>query len=505
MKLNTLYFLFLLVVPAFGNNNYIVVNKKNVIHKFVPFDKETDHFVRDIFKDWENDTFDVFDQVKDPQSIAIDLGAWIGTTAIWLSKNFSHVIAVDADRVSLKCLKMNLAASECPNVTICERPVAETSKQVVFGPRGNTLNQSTSYIKDNIQKTDDYAVQAITFKQLIHDYIFTNEQLKSKKISFIKCDIEGGEEDILEDLLYFAYHNKVKVHMSFHTCWWKSKKIEDFAYLFNFFNNNCPQKNLIEYLKKHDFTSILFEPRDNAGILLKKNMPAIIIGYNQYTYIKNMVAQLEKYTSDIIVVDNNSTFPLLLDYYKNDFKYTLLKQKINYGHGVVGCDFVQKLVGDMYIMTDPDLQFNAKLPDDFIKTFVDISNHFGAGRVGFALCIDAPDLRTDVSYHGLSIKQWESNFWKRRLYFPQRPTLELYDAAIDTTFCLCNRKSKNRTDIRVAGNYTCLHLPWHKDFKKQLAPGEYEAYQQSNVSSTWFKRWISFKLARILKKTIDLY
>lgn len=470
-----------------SERDYIVVNKKDVLHTFVPFDTSTDHFVRDVFATWENETFDVFDQVKDPTGIAIDLGAWIGTTAIWLSKNFSHIIAVDADLVSLKCLRMNLAASQCSNVTVCERPVAEKSEKVVFGTRGDALNESISYIKKDFDKSDDYNVQSITFKQLIHDYIYKNEQLKSQKIAFIKCDIEGGEEDVIEDILYFAYHNKSKVYLSFHLNWWKSRRIGDFEYLFKFFKTNCPRADICAYLQQNPFASILFEPLDDAGILIKRNIPVVIIGYNLYTYIKDMVTQLEKYTSDIIIVDNNSSYEPLINYYKNDFKYTLLQQNTNHGHTVCYHDFVQKLVGDIYLLTDPDLQFNSKLPDDFISVLIDISKCFGARKVGFALCIDADDIRTDVFYQGLTIKEWEDNFWRRPLEYPINPTMKLYDAAIDTTFCLVNKKSAHESMIRIAGDYTCFHLPWHNEFKSRLQPGEHEAYLRNNVSSSWVR------------------
>jgi FkbM family methyltransferase len=245
----------------------IFVYKKNVLHTFARFDKDTDAFVINEFSRWEKETFDVFDTVKDAHGIAIDLGAWIGTTAIWLSKNFHHVIAVDADQVSLRCLKMNLAASECNNVSVCDRPVAHTNKNVVFGPRGYALNGSISYVKNESDSLTDYVVQAITFKQLIDDYVYADARLTSHKISFIKCDIEGGEEDILEDILYFAHQNNIRVYISFHLDWWKSKKISDFEYLFSFFRTDCPDPSINNYMKQNPFGSILFEPRYDAGVL----------------------------------------------------------------------------------------------------------------------------------------------------------------------------------------------------------------------------------------------
>ena len=86
-------------------------------------------------------------------------------------------------------------------------------------------------------------------------------------------------------------------------------------------------------------------------------------------------------------MDNNSSYEPLINYYKNDFKYTLLQQNTNHGHTVCYHDFVQKLVGDIYLLTDPDLQFNSKLPDDFISVLIDISKCFGARKVVFAFVL----------------------------------------------------------------------------------------------------------------------
>lgn len=494
MKISRLFCLMLIFCTgnyAVADENYIVVEKKGVVHKFVPFDRATDYFTSIVFHNWENETFDVFDKVKANEGIAIDIGAWIGTTAIWLSKNFHHVVSVEADNISLQCLQKNLTASECFNVSVCDKPILDTTRDVIFGPRGNVLNESISYIKDVSDNEKDYVKKSITFKQMIHDYVYANESLNGHKIAFIKCDIEGGEENIMEDVLHFAYNNKCKVFMSFHVSWWTSKNISNFASLFEYFDTSysCPPvQNLCNFIRDHPFVSILFEPRENAGVLVKQNMPAVIIGYNQLTFIRNMVNQLEKYTSDISVIDNNSTFKPLLDYYQSDFKYTLLKQKRNYGHTVYGHEYIQNLVGDLYILTDPDLQFNSKLPDNFIQQLTEISNEFNVPRVGFALCIDSDDIRTDIDYNGHSIKNWEAQFWQRRISSPQKPKLELYHAPIDTTFCLINRTySRHGPHIRVAGDFTCFHIPWHKDYHKLLEDGEYESFLENNRSSNWFK------------------
>lgn len=463
----------------------IEIEKQNVLHRFIPYDQPTDNFVKNIFLNWEPETFAVFDSVKDPNGIAIDLGAWIGTTSIWLSKNFNYVLAVEPDQTSIHCLKQNLAASNCDNVGICENPVNRTSEYVIFGPRYTNLNDSTSYVKNVSDNSNDYSIRGITFKQLIYDKIFSNKKLTGKKISFIKCDIEGAEENVLEDILYFAYYNKIKVYLSFHLDFWKSHKIDEFAYLFDFFETDCKDTNLCDYLKKHPFGSVFFQPKNNSAVMVKKNMPIVIIGYQLVSLIKNTVNQIERYTKDIIVVDNNSDYQPLLDYYKNEFKYTLIKLNQNCGSGAYGCDFVQKFVGDVYLITDPDLQFNPLLPDDFIEQMYRISNYFQASKVGFALDIFSADINPKLRWNKMAVKEWELHFWNKRVVYPADSKIQTYIAEIDTTFCLVNKKTVQRCQIRVGGNYTCRHLPWHNNFQEILLPGEYESYKKNNISTSW--------------------
>ena len=451
------YLTLLTTFSLFAENSdpHITVVKKGVMHHFAR-DGMTDHFTQDVFQNWELDTFEIFDQVKDPEGIAIDLGAWIGTTAIWLSNNFSHVVAVEADRVSARSLLRNLAASNCQNVSLCLQPISNRTKKVIFGPRGSALNQSISYIKEESDSAADYAVQSITPKQLLFDFIYTKKELAPHKISFIKCDIEGGEEDILEDVLYFAYHNHVKVYLSFHLDWWKSKNISEFAYLFKYFNTRTDRDSITDplaYLSQNPFGSLLFEPIEN-GVLAKKNMPVFIHSYNQYPLIKEMVEQLEKYTTDIVIVDNNSSSKPLLDYYKNDFKYTLLKQNTNQGHKACLLPAIQKLTGDLYITTNPDLKFNPHLPPSFLQDLLQVSNDFKAFKVGLAL-------RDDLTLDQSASIDWESHFWTKPLPYPQNNQCVLYEAPADITFCLVNRAFDHPLlpfggrYVRIAGDYTC--------------------------------------------------
>lgn len=248
-----------------AEDEFYTVTKGSVIHKIAKTETPwVNQFIMYKFpSDWEEDTFASFEKVKDKNGIAIDLGAWIGTTAIWLSSNFFYVVAIDADSESIKYLEKNLKASACGNVAVCEKAISADGKPVIFGPRkshGDALNGSTSFIKTFSDSKCDYVVPSLTLNQVVDEYVAKNEKLKDHKVTFIKCDIEGGEEYILESTLQYAAANNIKVLMSFHYDWWKKKNLESFEPLFKKFTVDVEGKSVSEYIKSNPFGSVLFVP-----------------------------------------------------------------------------------------------------------------------------------------------------------------------------------------------------------------------------------------------------
>ena len=127
-------------------------------------------------------------------------------------------------------------------------------------------------------------------------------------------------------------------------------------------------------------------------------------------------------------------------------------------------DFYRALP-EIFVVTDPDLEFNSDLPEDFITTLFNLSLELKSGKVGFALNIDG-DLKRDEFFFGkrwTTIKEWESQHWKDRV--ANSLDLEVYRAPIDTTFALYNKRFLDKKSFfegyRVAGSFTAKHLPWH--------------------------------------------
>ena len=115
---------------------------------------------------------------------------------------------------------------------------------------------------------------------------------------------------------------------------------------------------------------------------------------------------------------------------------------------------------DEFILTDADLQFNEKLPKNFIEIFSELSNKYKCSKIGFALDISDFDKMLKGSYFsGLTIYDWEKHFWNTK---QDDENYDLYIAEIDTTFSLINKKyEQNVFSIRIAGDFLAKHIPWY--------------------------------------------
>lgn len=213
---------------------------------------------------WEDNTFETFNYVKNPTKNAIDIGAWIGTTTIWLAKNFKNVLAIDADSVAVKALEANLKTSECFNTQILDKPIHSVNTKVIFGTnqydplyQSEGLGASTSQIKDGGFIDSDYTLETITMDQL-------NQSFPFSEVSFVKVDIEGGEELILEDLIKNAKKYNWELWISFHCDWWKDKNIDRFNGLFDDaidiridnLTNKVHSWDVIDLIKSNPFASL---------------------------------------------------------------------------------------------------------------------------------------------------------------------------------------------------------------------------------------------------------
>lgn len=215
------------------------------------------------------------------------------------------------------------------------------------------------------------------------------------------------------------------------------------------------------------------------------SIPIIIINYNRLADLKKLISfLLDRNHKNIIVVDNQSSYPPLLEYYKEiqDRVRVEIMDK-NYGHLVFWRnERLQKEYGKgYYIITDSDILPNKDMPIDYIEQMMYIlDQHKEWTKLGLALQInDLPDY--------LKIKDkvinWESKFWEDEI----QPNL--FRGQVDTTFALYPPRYKY--DIgnflnggRIAGNFTAKHGGWYIDIDNMTDEERYY-YETANSSNSW--------------------
>lgn len=191
-------------------------------------------------------------------------------------------------------------------------------------------------------------------------------------------------------------------------------------------------------------------------------VPIIIICYNNYKYVQNTVNQIYKinqeYLKYIQILDNFSTCQDTINYLKN-VNCKVIYNKTNNGPWITHKynQYIYNSLPDKFIVTDPDLEFNKNLPNNFIEILLHFSDVYNSMKIGFAL-----DINIDVNDLVICIDN-EKKYWDLKINI-QNEGYEIYDAAIDTTFCLINKHGYNG-EMRIAGNFTAKHLPWYKSNK----------------------------------------
>lgn len=236
---------------------------------------------------------------------------------------------------------------------------------------------------------------------------------------------------------------------------------------------------------------------------LEDKMPVMIICYNNGVYVENLVHQFNQFDITPIVIDNNSsdekTRSILAQLSSDEQAYIAYSDK-NFGHFVGLLDPIYQQLPDHFAYTDPDLDLNKNLPKDFLQNLIDLSDQYQVYKAGFALDLLDEEMVIDASQHishtkpfsyqnDFSVRQFEAQFWRLPM---QHDSLEVYYAPIDSTFAVYN-KQNYRGDfydaIRVAGDYSAIHLPWFPKLDI-MTDQQREVYLDSDrkKDTTWVKK-----------------
>lgn len=188
-----------------------------------------------------------------------------------------------------------------------------------------------------------------------------------------------------------------------------------------------------------------------------KQIPIIINNFNRLTTTKNMVeALLEREYTNIHIIDNNSTYLPLLEWYSNIKDITVFRT-INHGNLALWNSGYNSNFKGKLVYTDSDMIIPQEVPEDILGWMEDISNKYlDYPKVGLAFDVeDIPDYFPYKEY----IQNHERGHWRDTI------ELDVYIAAVDTTFAMFDARAKfDYKALRIGGMYTLKHAPYYLDF-----------------------------------------
>jgi hypothetical protein len=221
------------------------------------------------------------------------------------------------------------------------------------------------------------------------------------------------------------------------------------------------------------------------------NIPVIINNRDLFTWPKKMVEDLSKFDNigDIIIVDNESTYEPLLEWYltkpceifysKNLGEASPWKNKIP-----------EKKDYNFYVVTDSDLDLSETPKDCLMYIFEKLKNHKEYSKIGLSLC--NYNVSDNSPYHHF-LKMWAENKWN--INDVEDGLLIKQD--VDTTFALYDIK-RHSAGPSCSTNfpYSAKHVPWEItwDVIRDMKNKNYEFYyylKNAGYASS-YKRFIDF-------------
>jgi FkbM family methyltransferase len=186
--------------------NNIVVNKNNL--SFTVEDSKELHqdkgynFWSEKYSSWEPGTFKVLDTYLSKDKDYLDIGAWVGPTAIYGSIISRKVIAVEPDPVAHKILQKNIDLNSIQNIEVINK--AASKLEQAFLESSHFFGDSMTRVSE--KNAGPNAIETIGLDTLISMGDF----------SLIKIDIEGHEFSLIKEYINTLNECKIPLLLSVH-------------------------------------------------------------------------------------------------------------------------------------------------------------------------------------------------------------------------------------------------------------------------------------------------
>lgn len=182
---------------------------------------------------WEPNLFNIFDAFLNEQYSYIDMGAWLGITALYGCQLAKHCYAIEPDPMAMGYLMENLELNPSlkPNITISNECIYNSNGEVILGNR-NSANggnsHSSIFFADNAHVT--WKVPAVTFEQFLKQYDI-------RDYNFIKMDVMGAEAIILPNMFDLLSRKKTTIYVALYPTLYESNAHATMLNILNVLDN----------------------------------------------------------------------------------------------------------------------------------------------------------------------------------------------------------------------------------------------------------------------------
>jgi FkbM family methyltransferase len=154
-----------------------------------------DAYLEGMSAEFEPDMVEIFTRLVKPDFQVLDIGANIGLTSLLFGGLASSVRAFEPSPTTFNFLSRNIRAAGLENVQLNNFGLGKQSRR--FELTSAPGNRSGAFVSDITRLSDGYRVEKIEIKR--GDEFFSHFT-KCDRIHFIKIDVEGYEQNVIEGL-----------------------------------------------------------------------------------------------------------------------------------------------------------------------------------------------------------------------------------------------------------------------------------------------------------------
>jgi hypothetical protein len=222
---------------------------------------------------------------------------------------------------------------------------------------------------------------------------------------------------------------------------------------------------------------------------MNKDIHIVILNRDRLYPLKDQVDVLKrKGYHNITIIDNQSTYQPLLDWYKEselDVFYNDITENSCHAFRdlvLMGHPKFVEITSNWYVFNDSDIIPLDDVPDNFINDLVEYAIRHKRSKVGMSIKID--DL--DMSYPlNAWVHSYESTYWTNAIV---DGGVELYPHPIDTTFAVHaphTIPTWSNDTLRVGVPYIVKHAPFYYDPENLPEDEKYYLERINRSSSNW--------------------